>query len=166
MRLHLFTLTLNNSSTIKEFVDFYKKRVPNIVIHITDMGSTDNTLDLIKEDCLISKFNDRYKNIDDWKNNCWKNIPMDAFIICNTDEFLDLDPLLFNNCTIVKSKGYNSSSTEELNATDENRNPLYDKYCIFDAGAIKELNFDGPQCNPQGLIKLGEKEVNLFHIKA
>ena len=65
-------------------------------IFIYDNGSTDNSLDIIKNDsrCEIinysSKFNDEInKNI---KNNCWKQhrLECDYCIVCDADEFIYL----------------------------------------------------------------------------
>lgn len=163
MRIHLFTLTYNNEATIEQFIKFYKDQIPNIVIHITDMGSTDNTLNLVK-DCIITKYNDFYKSTDDWKNQCWKYAPADSIIICAVQDYIVIDPLLFNNCTVIQAKGYFTKDLNELLPTEENRNIHGDKYVIFDKQAIKEINFDGNNINPVGYVQIGEKKPNLFNL--
>lgn len=163
MRIHLFTTTLNNEEVIEGFISYYKSRVPGIVIHIYDMGSTDNTKNLLL-DVIIDK--NIYTNLDDFKNRSWKGHPADCIIICDIHDYIELDPLMVNNCSVIKTKGYDIDSINDMQPLDENRNPVYDKYCIFDTALIKEINFEGNQINPLGFFKIGEKQPNLFRLKA
>lgn len=165
MRIHLFTTTYNNEGTLKSFIEFYKNKVPNIIIHITDMRSTDKTIEIAKEnECIVNNFYDFYKIKDDWKNQCWKNIPSDCIVICNINDYIELEPLLFNNCSIIQCRGYNVTDLNDLSPKEETRNPDFDKFCIFDPSSIKEMNYEGHNCNPLGFARVGEKNPNLFHL--
>lgn len=163
MRINLFVTTYNNENIISQFINFYKLRVPNIIINIFDQDSTDRTKEIAeKEGSLVKQYNNIYINKNDWKNNCWKNVPTDCVIICNINEFIDITLDLFNNCSLIQTKGYDISNLKEVN--ERNRNEQYDKYCIFDTAIIKEMNYDGSQCNPVGFIQVGEKKPNLYHL--
>ncbi len=165
MTVHLFTTTYNNESTIKGFVEFYRGLVPEITIHIHDMSSTDKTIEIANElKCIVRNFGDFYTSKDNWKNDCWKNIPTDCVVICNINDYIELDPLLFNNCSIVQCKGYDVSDLSNLFPTEESRNPNFDKFCIFDPALIKDMNYEGHNCNPMGFVRVGEKKPNLFHL--
>lgn len=165
MRINLFTTTLNNEDTIKSFIDFYKERIPNIIITIWDKGSSDKTIEIVKEEnCIIKNYNDFYNDYYIWKNNCWKYIPTDTIVLVEIDEYLDIPYEIFNNCTLIQSKGYDIKNLSDLELTDEKRNILYDKFCIFDAQTIREMNFSKDGCNPIGFVLIGEKKPILYHL--
>jgi len=163
MIINLFTRTHNNESLIKDFVDFYKSRVSNIRINIHDMASTDKTVELAKElGCNVRNYSDFFTTKDNWKNGCWKNIPSDTIVICDIDEFIDLTPVIFQNCSLVTTKGFDIEDLNNL--TEEKRNTDYDKICIFDPHTIKDMHFERVNCNPQGFIRIGEVQPNLYHL--
>ncbi len=163
MRISLFTTTHNNESTIKDFVAFYRDRVPEISITIYDQNSYDKTIEIAKElNCTIKHFYDFYTSMDIFKNECWKYIPTECVVLCEIDEYIELSPDLFKNCSLVKTKGYDVESLTNLN--EEKRNTDLDKFCIFDPAVIKYMNYEGNSCNPQGYIKVGEKQPNLYHL--
>jgi hypothetical protein len=164
MRINLYTTTNNNESTISEWIDFYKSKVPLINIFIWDMYSKDKTVEIAKEkECQIRQFSDFYLKIDDWKNDCWKSKPCDCVVIAMQNEYIELSPLLFKNATIIKSKGYDFTNIKELKEDPSKRNYDYDKICIFDPKAIKQMNFEGFNCNPLGFVRLSEKNPILYH---
>jgi hypothetical protein len=163
MRINLFTITYNREDIIGSFIDFYKQRVPNIIINIYDRNSTDKTVEIAKEkECIVKNFDDFYVKKDDWKNNCWKYIPTDSVVICNINEFIDITLDLFNNCSLIQAEGYDIADLGHLE--DGVRNNLYDKFCIFDPAVIRDMNFEGSQCNPNGYIQIGEKKPKLYHL--
>lgn len=163
MRINLHTITNNNESIIEKFIDFYKQKSSDIIIYIWDINSTDKTIELAKEKgCIVKNYNDYYSEIDSWKNNCWKNIPTELIIICEIDEFIDLNKDLFYNCSLISTIGYDIDSLDKIN--EEKRNYNLDKICIFDPTVIKEMHFEGSNCNPQGYIRVGEKKANLYKL--
>lgn len=166
MRINLFTVTQNNESIISDFIDFYKQRVPNINIFIWDKDSSDRTIEIAKEkECTVKNFSIFYPSLNDWKNNCWKNTPCDCVVIVEINEFVDITPLLFQNSTIIKTKGYDTDNLKELKEDPLKRNTDYDKVCIFDPQSIKEMNYDGNNCNPLGFVRIGEKTPILYNLK-
>ena len=163
MQVNLFTTTYNNESLIKDFVEFYRERVPNIIINVYDINSTDKTVEIAKElKCNVRDYNHFYTCKNIWKNECWKYIPTDCVVICNINEFIDLQPNIFQNCSLVMCKGYDITNIKTL--TTDKRNTDFDKICIFDPHVIKNINFDGASCNPQGFIRMGEKQPILYHL--
>jgi len=164
MRLAIFSTTKNNEDTIEFWIQWYKERVPIATFYIYDQDSTDNTVKIAEEKgCVIRQYKYRFKDIEDWKNNCWKNIPTDAILLTGQNELVEVNPMIFQNCTIIQAKGYNIKSFKEINK--EERNADLDNYCIFDAGSIISTNFESDRCNPQGFIRVGEKQVDLYRIK-
>jgi len=163
MQVNLFVLTKNNELELEGFVNFYKSRVPEIIINIFDWDSEDKTVEKAKQlGCKVKIFWEYYNSIDIWKNECWKFIPTDCVVICEIDEFIDLQPNIFKNCSLVKTKGYDIESLDKL--TEEKRNDQYDKFCIFDPHVIKNMHYEGNSCNPQGFIKVGEIQPILYHL--
>jgi len=163
MIANLYTRTFNNEPTLKEFINFYRSRIPDIRINIWDMDSTDNTVKIAREEkCNVKRYLDFYNTKDLWKNNCWKNMATDCVIIADINEFIDVTPNIFQNCSLVKTKGYDVVSVKEL--TQDNRNPKFDKFCIFDPHVIKDMHYDGPGCNPQGFLRVGEIYPILYHL--
>ena len=163
MIINLFTRTFNNELVIQDFIDFYKSRVENIRINIHDMKSTDKTVKIAKENgCNVRNYLDFFNSKDNWKNGCWKNIPTDTVVICDINEFIDLSPTIFYNCSIIKTKGYDITDLKTL--SEDTRNTNFDKLCIFDPHVIKDMHYEGSGCNPQGFIRIGEKQPNLYHL--
>lgn len=163
MRVDLFTTTYNNESVIEKFINFYKERNSEIKIHVWDEDSTDKTVELATQlGCNVRRYKDFFTTKDLWKNECWKHIPSDCIIVCNINEFIDIIPNIFRNCSIVGTKGYDIASLEELNTQQRNTN--FDKYCIFDPRVIKDMHFEGTSCNPQGFARVGELQPNLYHL--
>lgn len=165
MQVNLYTTTFNNEATINQFVTFYKERVPDIIIRIHDLGSTDKTKDKAKElGCIVSDFKSFFTSKEEWRNNCWKHIPTDSVVLANIDEYIDITPDLFFNCSLIQSKGYDITDISNLEIKEENRNIQYDKFCIFDKSLIKEMNFENGVCNPIGFILIGEKKPIMYHL--
>lgn len=159
MRINLFTAVKNNESELKNFVEWYKSKVPNINIFVYDCNSTDNSMKKAKELGTITYFMyDQYESKEDWKNECWKHKPCDCVIIVDIDEYLELTPNLFKNSTIIHTKAYRTDTLQNPVQSPENRLYERDKYCIFDPLTIKEMNFEKDNCSPNGFIRVGEIE--------
>ena len=47
--LHVFTITWNNSKNLQQFIEWYRKRVPNCQITVFDNMSTDNTKEICEQ---------------------------------------------------------------------------------------------------------------------
>jgi len=163
MNISVFTTTCNDEAILPFFIEFYKKRIPDVRFYIWDINSTDQTKDIaIKNNCNIKNFNDLYLTKDQWKNECWKNTGCDCVILCDVNEFIDVDFKIFVNCSIVCTKGYDIDSIQNLNL--EKRNHNKDKFCIFDPHVIKEMNYEGDNFYPKGFIRLGTKYPILYHL--
>lgn len=168
MIVSIFTRTKNNEATLQSWISWYKQHCPIAGIYIYDEDSTDKTLEIAEENkCIIRQYKHRFIDIDDWKNNCWKHVPTDCVVLAEQDEYIDIHFNLFKNCSVVQAKGFNIEDLKHgFDGLDEfqKRNSDLDKYCIFDAGSIRDMNFEKDSCNPVGVFKVGETQANLYRL--
>ena len=176
MNISIFVICYNEEIILQKFIDHYRTRFPNCEITIYDNMSTDNSRQIaIKNGCKIIDYNSNNEVRDDLyleiKNNCWKQSEKDWVLICDVDEFLDINQkqLEKEDCSIILSKGYNMVNLED-NLIFDNikygiRAKQYDKYYLFNKSKIKEINYEAGchSANPKGEIKFSKNVYNLFH---
>lgn len=158
--LEIFTTTYNMESSIKEFIDFYRNRVPNCNIMIYDNMSVDNTVNICRENNVNTVSFDTQGKMDEKtlieiRNNCWKNSQAEFIIVCDSDEFVTITEkeLLEATWNISKCKG--------IELFEENWMPIeeyteglfsegYSKKVLFKKNAIQEMNFapGSHSCSP------------------
>lgn len=177
--LHIYTTTWNNELFIQDFIDFYRNKFENCKITIYDNESTDNTVEIcLKNNCEVIPF---YTNnsMDELslikiRNNCWKSSDSKFIIVCDSDEWIDVNPsdLQNANWNIMKCEGY------ELVGNDETMDDLkygipsniYSKPILFLKNEISEMNFSqgNHHINPMPYngynIKIGSG-IKLYHTK-
>ena len=176
MNISIFTICYNEEIILQKFIDHYRTRFPNCEITIYDNMSTDNSRQIaIKNGCKIIDYDSNNQIRDDLyleiKNNCWKNANTDWVLICDVDEFLDInqEQLQKENCSIISSKGYNMVNLEDDLIFDNIkfgiRAKQYDKYYLFNKSKIKEISYEAGchSANPKGEIKFSKNIYNLFH---
>lgn len=176
MNISIFTICYNEEIILQKFIDHYRTRFPNCEITIYDNMSTDNSRQIaIKNGCRIIDYDSNNQIRDDLyleiKNNCWKNANTDWVLICDVDEFLDInqEQLQKEDCSIILSKGYNMVNLEDDLIFDNIkfgiRAKQYDKYYLFNKYKIKEINYEAGchSANPKGEIKFSKNIYNLFH---
>lgn len=174
--IEIFTICYNEEIILQKFIDHYRTRFPNCEITIYDNMSTDNSRQIaIKNGCKIIDYNSNNKVRDDLyleiKNNCWKQSEKDWVLICDVDEFLDInqEQLQKEDCSIILSKGYNMVNLEDDFIFDNVKYGIrakqYDKYYLFNKSKIKEINYEAGchSANPKGEIKFSNNVYNLFH---
>ena len=178
----IFTITYNEEVILPYFIKWYRERFPNCKIVVYDNESTDGT----KNICLSTpnlqyipyhtgnKLSDStYLKI---KNNAWKHADTDWVIVCDVDEFLDvnaIDVLSFDNVgiNIFKSKGYNMCNVDNLEDITEIKHGVraiqYDKTILFNRKRIKEINYGAGchHCEPQGDVNKATISLPLYHMK-
>jgi len=118
--IEIFTICYNEEIILQKFIDHYRTRFPNCEITIYDNMSTDNSRQIaIKNGCKVLEYDSNNEIRDDLyleiKNNCWKQAKTDWVLICDTDEFLDInqEQLEKEDCSIILSKGYNMVNLED-----------------------------------------------------
>ncbi len=176
MNISIFVICYNEEIILQKFIEHYRTRFPNCEITIYDNMSTDNSRQIaIKNDCKVLEYDSNNEIRDDLyleiKNNCWKQAKTDWVLICDTDEFLDInqEQLEKEDCSIILSKGYNMVNLEDDLIFDNIkfgiRAKQYDKYYLFNKSKIKEINYEAGchSANPKGEIKFSKNVYNLFH---
>lgn len=182
----IFVPCYNEELLLPYFIRFYRNRFSKCKIIIYDNYSEDNTEIIAKKyDCEVIKYDSENELRDDilvgLKNNCWKNSETNWNIICDIDEFLDInmDDLLYESSVgtnIISSVGWdmfnenpNSKSIETMNIGVRNIN--YDKNILFNKNCIKNINYDpgchicNPKSHKKNNINYSQKKYNLYHMK-
>ena len=172
----VYTIAYNEETVLPFMIKWYKSKFPNCKIIVYDNYSTDNTEKIaLENNCEVIKYDSNNEIRDDLyldiKNNCWKNAETEWVLICDTDEFLDIneDQLKKETSTIITSKGYNMYNIEEGTSISKSiygaRAVQYDKSYLFNKNEIKEINYL-PGChssNPIGNIIKSEITYNCYH---
>lgn len=174
--IEIFTICYNEEIILQKFIEHYRTRFPNCEITIYDNMSTDNSRQIaIKNGCKVLEYDSNNEIRDDLyleiKNNCWKQAKTDWVLICDTDEFLNInqEQLEKEDCSIILSKGYNMINIEDnLDLESINygiRAKQYDKYYLFNRLKIKEINYEAGchSSNPVGEVIFSKNIYNLYH---
>lgn len=182
----IYVLTYNEELILPYFIKHYRARFHDCDIKIFDNFSTDDTIKIGEENNCDIIQHDSNNKIDERiylsiKNECWKTSKTDWNIICDADEFLDIDErdinyeTIYNDSNIIKSTAYHMINLEEndldidkicygVRATD------YDKCLIFNKKYIKEINYSPgchncfPVAHNNKDIKFNKKIYNLYHM--
>ena len=151
------TLTYNEETIIKFFIEHYRKQFPNCIIKIWDNHSTDNTVKIAQEmGCEIfyydsdGFFNEKIKN--ELQNKCWKNATTEWVVVCDCDELIQIsqDELIEinnqnKNTSILKFKGYTlvhrGESIDLAGMKMGFYDKAYDKTYLFKKTNISEINY-------------------------
>lgn len=163
--IELFTTSWNEEFMLPRMVDFYRARIPDIIIHVYDNHSTDNTVQIAKEmGCHVHSWDTNGEIRDDllleFKNNIWKNSKADWVIVCDVDEWVDFKPdWVPESMDWFRSEGYNM-----VNEQQGMRYHLQDKVCVF-RPKIGEVRYSpgAHTASPQG-TKANWSPV-LYHMK-
>jgi hypothetical protein len=177
----VYTVAYNEEVILPFMIKWYRDRFSDCKIVVYDNYSTDRTEQIALEaNCEVIKYDTNNQLSDskylEIKNNCWKDAKTDWVLICDADEFLDINEhqLSKENCSIIQSEGWNMINTEDnpqLLLKDikwGSRAKQYDKYFLFNKNLIKEINYS-VGChfaNPKGEIKFSEKKYLLYHFRA
>ena len=178
----VYTITYNEEVILPYFIKHYRSRFPNCRIVVYDNMSDDRTVEIAKENnCEVIFYDTGGKLSDskylDIKNNCWKTATTDWVLVCDADEFLnineqDLIKEFENGVTLIKSEGYNMvDKREDTSILDiENvkhgfRAVQYDKSYLFNKSKIREINY-APGCHsaqPKGEVILSNNRYLALH---
>lgn len=188
-------VTHYNESKIFPFVKEYWKLLPLRKIFIYDNQSTDNCLNMIKEQfkdkvqieqfCTNNQLDE--KTLMNLRNNKWKKSKglVDFVIVCDFDECLynenllhDLQIMKKENCSIANTKSYivwsktfpeyqTNKLIHQYTDIKFTTNNRFDKKILFNPNLIQEINF-GPgshTCNPKGNIKYYNNKIKIIHVE-
>lgn len=176
MNITIYSVCWNEEIILPYFFKHYRSKFPDANFIIYDNMSSDNSRKIIEENGgTIVDYDTDGKVRDDKlleiKNNCWKTAPSDWVIVCDIDEFVDVDQNLLQKtkATIITTEGYemvgNSFDLEKLEKGT--RNDFLDKSLVFNKKIIKEINFTNGchTCNPKGTVVFNTTRVVLRHMK-
>ena len=118
----VYTITYNEEVMIEFFINHYRKIFPNCEINVYDNYSTDLTVDIAKKyGCNVIPYDTNNELSDETylqiKNNEWKNSKTDWVIVCDCDEFIEINESQLINeekklTNIVKPIGYSLMNNE------------------------------------------------------
>ncbi len=167
--IELFVPTFNEEWMLPKMVDFYRKRIKNLVINVYDNGSTDNTVEVAKQLGCIVHYRDTGGQIDDsalanWKSTVWRDSKALWVIVCDTDEWVNVHESWLE---VQLVRGYDLIPTEGYNMIDEKNgvpNPMHCKTCVFRPTiqltyGIGAHTANASLCNPY------PNRVHLYHMK-
>jgi hypothetical protein len=110
------------------------------------------------------------------KNNAWKHAETDWVIVCDADEFLEVNQRNieeFDNFEdrLVQGYGYNMCNVEGLEDVTQIKHGVratqYDKTLLFNRKYIKEINYSAGchSCEPIGDVSKSVISFPLYHMK-
>jgi glycosyltransferase involved in cell wall biosynthesis len=173
----IYTITYNESHIIEYFIKWYRDRFKDCKIVVYDNESTDNTKEIAESlGCEVITYSTNNKLSDskylEIKNNVWKQAKTDWVIVCDVDEFLEVNESHLNtNQTLYKAKGFNMFNLDNLEDITQVQYGLeaiqYDKTILFNKRYIKEINYGAGchTCNPSGDIIYTDINPPLYHMK-
>lgn len=187
MTIHLYTLCWNEMDILPFVIDYWKK-LPIEKAVVYDNGSTDGSIEYLKQFDWIEirhfeteGMNDAVQR--DIKNSCWKESigKCDFVVVCDMDEILyskniekELQDMKDNGYSICTPKWYDFISEERPTYTKgkllhEIRERAYkgnSKAILFNPNEIKEINYSvgAHTCNPRGNVKYYDGKLYVLHI--
>lgn len=178
--VEVHTFTFNESAYIDFFCDWYKSRFKNLKIIVHDNYSTDDTVKkALNSGCSVETFGspDIYeeKVLIALKNSSFKGSSSDYFIVCDIDEFLDLNDydLIKHKPSLVQGwcwQMFNPFSVELNQINYGSRDWYYDKILCFKRSEIAEINYQPGAhfCNPKltsEKFRVVKIRRNMFHYR-
>ncbi len=169
MSVEVFAICYNEAKLLNKFILHYQDRFDADKITIYDNYSIDGSKEIIEQmGCTYIPYDSGGQIRDDIyldiKNNCWKNSKADWVIVCDIDEFLevDFDP---SDSTILSVKGFDMVG--DLNSRMGVPNKMYSKNIMFKPSEIKEINYLAGchYSKPEGNIKFSRNVAKLLHRK-
>jgi glycosyltransferase involved in cell wall biosynthesis len=177
--LTIYTFTHNSEYILPHFVKWYRFRFADCRIIVADDESNDNTkqvaltlgCEVIDHQISVQgKYSEA--SLLHSKNNIWKESLTDWVIVCDPDEFLDINSCDLNdNHTIIQGIGYdmvNVNNTPELCSIRHGvRAAQYDKVLCFNKRHISEINYmmGCHAASPIGNVIFSHKRPYMLHMR-
>ena len=176
MEITIYSLCWNEEIILPYYFKHYKKQFPSAKFIIYDNMSNDKSRQIIKDNGgEIVNFVTNNQSREDLqmnlRNHCWKSANTDWVLICDIDEFLDVNEtyLKLTKNTILKSEGYEMvGDTFQLETLKlGTRNNYLDKCLLFNKKFIIEINYLNGchDCFPVGTILYNKNRIILRHFK-
>lgn len=177
----VFTIAYNEQVMLPHFIKHYRDRFPNCHIVVFDNESTDDTAKIARLNfCEVRTYttnntlsDERYLQI---KNNCWRDSLDDWNLICDVDEFLEIDEYMLKvendlGASYIRAEGWNlvnmGTGLDPNEIKTAVRATSYDKLYLFNKDAISEINYL-PGChkaNPVGRVLPSKNIYRCLHFK-
>lgn len=185
MDITIYLLCYNEEVLLPNTLDHYLKRFPSATIVIIDNESTDRSVEIATaRGCKIVPWNTKNEsNIIEHttlKNNIWKTALTDWVIICDMDEWAEINEtdLMKEDSlgsTILHFKGTQIvAQSQSLTLDDIDLHSLktgyfetiFNKHVCFKRTAITEMNFSrgAHASNEKGIVKYGKTVYKLKHM--
>lgn len=177
--ISIYLIAYNEEVLLPYTIRFYRSRFPGCDITVYDNFSTDRTKEIaLKEACKVVDFYTGGKLSDqafiDIKNNCWKDAKMDFVVVCDVDEWLNIDYNYLNNTNATIIRTYyadmvNLKDNLDIDAIDHGvlYNDREGKWLCFNRNKIKEINYSygAHDACPNGDIIFSEDHAIVFHYR-
>lgn len=174
-------MAFNEEMILPFMINHYRNRFNNCRIVLRDNCSTDRTAQIAKDNnCEIIHYDTKGLHDDfelqQLKNNCWKDAQTDWVLIIDPDELLDINEQQLKEeealgTTLIKPTGYemiNMEDNYDLSSIKYGLNwPEYGKTCLLNKKYIKEINYNcgAHVSKPMGHVQLNTNSYNLYHYK-
>lgn len=183
-KVHVYVLCFNEQILLPKTIKFYRDRFPNCKITIYDNESTDESVNIAKENgCEVITWKSDGINENkylDIKNGCWKESDSEWVIVCDMDEWIEVNESDLNEeerkgTTILMTQGYNmigESQKEDLSDLDffniKKAVPSeeYSKRICFRPKHIQDINYGlgAHKCEPKGSVIFSKKTYHIKHM--
>jgi glycosyltransferase involved in cell wall biosynthesis len=178
-------LCFNEQVLLPYTLEFYKARFPAAKFIIIDNMSTDATLHIAQGyGCDIRSFDTEGKlsdlNFQNIKNNQWKYATTDFILMCDCDEWLDINEEQLQieadrGRTIIRSTAYHMiNMKDEIDVPsmthgfrDEQTGIFYDKCLLFNRAQLSEINYNvgAHSIRPVGNANFTDGTYRMLHYK-
>ena len=164
----VFALCYNEEHILQKFIDHYKDNFNANITFYDNESSDSSTNIMVDNNCNFVSYytGGKFDEISQLaiKNQCWKQSTADFVIVCDVDEFLEVNCNI-ENCTLIKTIGFDMIGN--LDSRMGVYNSLYSKYIMFSPKHIKEINYNAGchTCNPIGSIVENTLPATLLHRK-
>lgn len=184
LNINIFLLCYNEELLLPLTLKHYKSRFPSATIYLIDNESTDNSVQIAKDNgCIIRSYSSNNQQDEQqliWiRTHVWKEFVKEGWIImCDMDEWLDMDEYQlneedYNGTTIININGVNmvgESKTTDLSdiILSEINRGFYDdsfskKICFKYPAVNIEFWWGAHKCWTFGNVKYSNKKYLLKH---
>lgn len=169
VKVDVFAICYNEEFLLPRFIEHYQK-VFGAAITIFDNYSTDRSREIAAElGCNVRLYDSGNQVRDDIylkiKNNCWKYSKADWVIVCDIDEFLEVD-FDITPYTLIGTLGYDIVSAD-LHSRFGVYNWMMNKYVMFRPNKMRNINYQPGchKCSPDGEVVPSKEFAKLLHRK-
>lgn len=160
-KVEVFVLAYNEAFMLPHFMRHVYKHF-RATVTVFDNCSTDDTVKIAKNlGATVRSYNTNNEIRDDEylriKNSAWKNSKADFVLVCDMDEFLEVN----FNCekySIINTKGYDVLGPQ-IDSRFGAPNPLFNKVAFFRPNCFKEINY-APGCHSCDPVPISENSIS------